>query len=55
MTNFETIKNMNVREMTGFLFTFALGFKNDLDEAHKKELWNSILKMLNTDVKKVGK
>ena len=55
MTNFEAIKNMNVRELTGFLFTFVISFKKDLDEPHKKELWNSIFKMLNTDVKKVGK
>ena len=55
MTNFEAIKKMNIREMTGMLYAFLLPWVKAYDEKHKKELWQSIVKMLNSEVKEVGK
>ena len=55
MTNFEVIKRMNIKEMTGMLYTFLLPWTKAYDDEHKKELWESIEKMLNSEVKEVGK
>lgn len=51
MINFQAIKEMNIREMTGFLYTFLLPWTKAYTDEQKAALWKSIEKFLMSEVK----
>ena len=51
MNNFQAIKEMNIREMTGFLYAFLLPWTKAFTAKQKKDLWISIELFLNREVK----
>ena len=51
MKNFQAIKEMNLREMTGFLYTFLLPWTKAYSKEQKDHLWKSIEKFLMSEVK----
>lgn len=51
MTNFQSINEMNLREMTGFLYTFLLPWTKAYTDEQKAALWKSLEKFLLSEVK----
>lgn len=51
MKNFQAIKEMNLREMTGFLYTFLLPWTKAFTDKQKADLWKSIEVFLMSEVK----
>lgn len=51
MKNFQAIKEMNLREMTGFLYTFLLPWTKAFTDEQKAHLWKSIETFLMNEVK----
>ena len=51
MKNFQAIKEMNLREMTGFLYTFLLPWTKAFTAKQKANLWKSIETFLMNEVK----
>ena len=55
MKNYECIKQMNAKEMTGVFFSFLLPWiGGEKDEIKKKNLWNSLEAFLNAEVSDNG-
>lgn len=52
MTNYEAMRRMSKEQMTTALYAFVLPFIEGYDEEHKKEMYNKIAKMLNSEVGK---
>ena len=51
MKNFQAIKEMNIKEMTGFLYTFLLPWTKAYSAEQKKALWKSLEVFLMSEVK----
>lgn len=51
MKNFQAIKEMNLREMTGFLYTFLLPWTKAFTDKQKADLWKAIQMFLMSEVK----
>lgn len=51
MTNYEAIKNMNIREMTGFLFAFLLPWTKAHSKEQKEHLWKQLESFLTAQRK----
>lgn len=54
MRNYEAIKAMNVREMTGVFYSFLLPWTKACSKEQKEELWKSLEEFLMSEVRNVG-
>ena len=51
MKNFQAIKEMNIKEMTGFLYAFLLPWTKAYSAEKKQALWKSLEFFLMSEVK----